>query len=97
MATDPVALRTIGLLVTMLNVGLLIALAVLFLQGYRRMKTTFGLALVVLVVVMLLQNVLQVLNAFVRVKGGNAALGSLVLPDALEFVALLVLLYLATR
>ncbi|MHB8585914.1 MAG: hypothetical protein ACYDDF_08795 [Thermoplasmatota archaeon] len=93
------ALPTLGVFVTLVSVGLLIALLVLYLQAYRRMKTPFGLGILVFVLVLLAQNLLQVLLALER-AGGTIVVSvnsAAFLSDVLELGGLSVLLYLATQ
>lgn len=98
-AAAPV-LPTLGIFVTLISVGLLIALLVLYLESYRKMKTPFGLGILIFVVVLLAQNCLQVLLAIERVVGSDRLVSPnnvAFVSDLLELGGLTVLLYLATR
>jgi hypothetical protein len=88
-AAAPV-LPTLGIFVTL----------VLYLESYRKMKTPFGLGILIFVVVLLAQNCLQVLLAIERVVGSDRLVSPnnvAFVSDLLELGGLTVLLYLATR
>jgi type II secretory pathway component PulF len=83
----------LGLVLNTLSVGLLLALLVIFATTWRKTKAPFALGLVVFSGVLLVQDLVRV----ARVLGVLARPGVEFVPDVLEVLALVVLLYLATR
>lgn len=84
-----------GLVVAMnlISVGLLLGLLVIFVGTWRKTRAPFSLGLVLFAAVLLLQDLARVGVALRVVTRAGAE----VIPEALELVALVVLLYLATR
>lgn len=78
--------------ITLVSTGLLLALITVFFTTWRRTRAPFMLGLLVFSSVLLLQDVAHVARTF---GFGSRSLD--VLPELLEVVALVVLLYLATR
>jgi hypothetical protein len=80
-----------GLGLSLVSMGLLLALLVIFLGTWRKTKAPFTLGLVIFVGVLLLQDAARL----VRSRELFPAL--VVVPEILQVLALMVLLYLATR
>jgi hypothetical protein len=83
------------LVLDVLMLGLLLALFLVFFQNYRRLKTPFGLGLVVFAGALLLQSLASVL---VRIFPSPAGFVVLELaPSILGIVAIVALLYLVLK
>lgn len=93
-----VEIRLIQTFFEVLNAGLLIAILIIFVQNYRRMKTSFGLGLILFAAVLLLRSVLGVFRlGLIRDGGRGVFLLVETVPEIAMFGALVVLLYLVTK
>jgi ABC-type polysaccharide/polyol phosphate export permease len=75
-----------------ISIGLLVALLVLFFTTWRKTKAPFSLGLVLFAGVLLLEDLTRIGQGL-----GWLSPRAELLPDVFELVALVVLLYLATR
>lgn len=85
----------VQLVLATLNVGLLVAIVLVFVQNYRKLPTHFGLGLIVFALALLLQTGMGILQLVSRTRGGFLLF--VTLPEVFMFAALLVLLYLVTK
>ncbi|MEA1906813.1 MAG: hypothetical protein U9N12_07670 [Euryarchaeota archaeon] len=95
---DPVFIMNVKTVMTTANVVLLVLLLAIYVRSYAQIKSKFTLGLMIFAFFLLLQAVIS--TPGMHAVGGRrmCALGLLdVIPDILEFMALLVLLYLSSE
>ncbi|RZN15465.1 MAG: hypothetical protein EF812_02185 [Methanosarcinales archaeon] len=96
---DPVLIMNIKTIITTANVVLLVLLLAIYIRSYAQIKSKFTLGLMIFVFILLLQAVTSTPCMHTAAYGRRmCVLGPLdVIPDTLEFMALLVLLYLSSE
>ena len=96
---DPVLIMNIKTIITTANVVLLVLLLAIYIRSYAQIKSKFTLGLMIFVFILLLQAVTSTPCMHAAACGRRmCVLGPLdVIPDILEFMALLVLLYLSSE
>ncbi len=95
---DPVFILNVKTVITAANVVLLVLLLAMYIQSYHRIKSKFTLGLMIFASFLLLQAV--ILTPCIAAACGRqmCVVGPLdVIPEILEFMALLVLLYLSSE
>ena len=96
---DPVLIMNIKTIITTANVVLLVLLLAIYIRSYAQIKSKFTLGLMIFVFILLLQAVTSTPCMHAAACGRRmCVLGPLdVIPDILEFMALLMLLYLSSE
>ena len=96
---DPVLIMNIKTIITTANVVLLVLLLAIYIRSYAQIKSKFTLGLMIFVFILLLQAVTSTPCMHAAACGRRmCVLGPLdVIPDILEFMALLLLLYLSSE
>ena len=95
---DPVFILNVKTVITAANVVLLVLLLAMYIQSYHRIKSKFTLGLMIFASFLLLQAV--ILTPCIAAACGRqmCVVGPLdVIPEILEFMALLVLVYLSSE
>ena len=95
---DPVFIMNVKTVMTTANVVLLVLLLAIYVRSYAQIKSKFTLGLMIFASLLLLQAV--ILTPCIAAACGRrmCILGPLdVIPDILEFMALLVLVYLSSE
>ena len=95
---DPVFIMNAKTVMTTANVVLLVLLMAIYVQSYTRIKSKFTLGLMIFAFLLLLHAVTS--TPCMHAAGGRrmCAFGPLdVIPDILEFMALLVLMYISSE
>ena len=96
---DPVFIMNVKTVITTANVVLLVLLMAIYVRSYARIKSKFTLGLMIFASLLLLQAVTSTPCIHAAACGRRmCVLGPLdVIPDILEFMALLVLIYLSSE
>ncbi|MBC2706786.1 MAG: hypothetical protein HF975_11670 [ANME-2 cluster archaeon] len=96
---DPVLIMNIKTIITTANVVLLVLLLAIYVRSYAQVKSKFTLGLMIFAFLMLLQVVTSTPHMHVATRGYRMCIiGPLdVIPDILEFIALMVLIYLSSE
>ncbi len=96
---DPVFIMNVKTVMTAANVVLLVLLIAIYVQSYARIKSKFTLGLMIFASLLLLQAVTSTPCIHAAACGRRmCVIGPLdVIPDILEFMALLVLVYLSSE
>ncbi|MCS4542395.1 MAG: hypothetical protein HY929_08835 [Euryarchaeota archaeon] len=89
-----------GIVILAINAGFLIALLFLLFSSYRKMRSTFTLAMILFALVLLMKAIAKE-GLYIAVFLGKSDIGLFydynVVTETTEFVALAILLYLMTR
>jgi hypothetical protein len=96
---DPVFILNVKTVMTTANVVLLVVLLAIYIRSYARIKSKFTLGLMIFAFLLLLHAVTSTPCIHAATCGRRmCVIGPLdVIPDILEFMALLVLLYLSSE
>ncbi|MCD6208386.1 hypothetical protein CW696_00475 [ANME-2 cluster archaeon] len=96
---DPVFIMNVKTVITTANVVLLVLLLAIYIRSYARIKSKFTLGLMIFAFLLLLQAVTSTPCMHAATCGRRmCVIGPLdVLPDILEFMALLVLMHLSSE
>ena len=96
---DPVLIMNIKTMITTANVVLLVLLLAIYIRSYAQIKSKFTLGLMIFAFLLLLQAVISTPCIHSATRGYRMCLiGPLdVIPDLLEFIALMVLIYLSSE
>ena len=96
---DPVLIMNIKTIITTANVVLLVLLLAIYIRSYAQIKSKFTLGLMIFAFLLLLQAVISTPCIHSATRGYRMCLiGPLdVIPDLLEFIALMVLIYLSSE
>jgi len=96
---DPVLIMNIKTIITTANVVLLVLLLAIYIRSYAQIKSKFTLGLMIFAFLLLLQAVISTPCIHSATRGYRMCIiGPLdVIPDILEFIALMVLIYLSSE
>ncbi len=95
---DPVIIMNIKTIITTANVVLLVILLAIYIRSYAQIKSKFTQGLMIFAFLLLLQAVTSTPCIHSATRGYRmCVIGPLdVIPDLLEFIALMVLIYLSS-
>jgi len=96
---DPVFIMNIKTIMTTANVVLLVLLLAIYIRSYAQVKSKFTLGLMIFAFLLLLQAVISTPGMHSATRGYRMCIiGPLdVIPDILELMALIVLMYLSSE